>query len=366
MNLNEIIAQLEDVNSDEEMRKIIEEWEIDETLFSQIIEEVFSGDLVIDINKLPFILEGFAQVSNLYKFSIFCMLLEANYAELAYLGPAINHIYEDKYRHMLNTVAHISQLAQSWVAYDLYIVVLRIDPRGEFFGEEEKQVFLEGVEEKVEYWVDYCKGHILSEEENAKFAIIIDIATYLNNEAIIEMMKEFTEYDHINDNSKIFVAKMTLANNIESDLSFIHNIVSSDSLVDPLVYSFAKIDKMALLEEYDLTQEKIARSCFYHWLLYPTELGEEPKTLVFLDSFEQEGYRFYIYKYTSDKEGFKERGEMLGVCGGYLIQKELCAIHSGTVYSNHESVEKEYMKQAQNIIEQVKNFWQEYAKKEAN
>jgi hypothetical protein len=36
------------------------------------------------------------------------------------------------------------------------------------------------------------------------------------------------------------------------------------------------------------------------------------------------------------------------------------------IYSNFESVEKEYMKQAQKIMEQISNYWKEYAKKEAN
>ena len=366
MNLNQIIVELENTKSNEELMKIIDEWEIDETAFNQIIEDVFSGELTVNLEKLPFLLVGFAQSTDIYKFSIFCMLLETYFAELPYLGPAINYIYQEKYEHMLNTVAHVSQLAQSWLAYDLYILVLQRDPKGELFSEEERAVFMAGVEEKMQFWMEHCKRHILDEEENAKLAIIIDIATYYNNEAIIKMVTEFTESDHIDDNTKIFVAKMALVNNIETDLSFIQHIASSDVLVDPLVRSFAKIDKMALLAEYDITQEKIARSCFYHWLLYPTELGEEPKTLEFLDSFEQDGYRFYIYKFTSDKENLKERGEMLGLCGGYLVQKELCATHSGMIYSNFESVEKEYMKQAQKIMEQISNYWKEYAKKEAN
>ena len=358
----DIARQLQEAKDYNEIAEIIEKWVVDEEVYFKVIDDIFGDKKSFSEEKLPLILEGFAASNESAKFSFFCMLVEAYYEELVFLGPAANCIHEEKYKHMINTITQVSQLSNNPLAYDLYLLVLRCDPKGEWFKEEEREVILYGLEEKLNYWVSECKKRALSTEENVMAAILFDVFTFINNSEIIKLLSEFSCFDSIDGNAKIFFSKCAVANNIDVDLSFFKEIRLDMSLLEPAVNSFNVINRIELLSDYGITQEMVAESNLYRWLMYPTELGKAPNTLEYVTSFDEDELRYYIFKFTSDIdiERVKDRGEMIGISGGYFIQEDITSVNSGMTFSDFNNIQKDCIQQAKGLIQKIKDFWKNY------
>ena len=92
------------------------------------------------------------------------------------------------------------------------------------------------------------------------------------------------------------------------------------------------------------------------WLVYPTELGKAPDTIELVDVIEKNDIEFYIYKFSSDV--FKDRGDMIGISGGF-VKDTFTLKEAGFVFSNFDTIEKDYKKQAQEMIKEIGNYWKE-------
>ena len=92
----------------------------------------------------------------------------------------------------------------------------------------------------------------------------------------------------------------------------------------------------------DVSQEKLAIVDMKRWLCYPTELGSEPDMIELLGEFIFNEQKCFAYKFK--KEGFSIEGELLGISGGYPINK-VSAKASGYTFSKFEKVSDENWQQ---------------------
>ncbi|MFT3687155.1 MAG: hypothetical protein QM783_19900 [Phycisphaerales bacterium] len=135
-----------------------------------------------------------------------------------------------------------------------------------------------------------------------------------------------------------------------------------------LVPRLAKAKQEGLVPQSVQTLEAAARANMVTWLVYPTELGREPEEIALVKSFDAgegaEAERYYIFKFRSDADGFKEKGWMMGLSGPFDAAKPFTQPAGRHTFSRFEPIGKGTgEEQANEIIEQVKQAQRERAKK---
>lgn len=115
-----------------------------------------------------------------------------------------------------------------------------------------------------------------------------------------------------------------------------------------------------IAEKTDMNKEqlKAAEKAMTEWLSHPGELGKEPYKIECTKEFDLHDLHYYIFR-------FKEKllGEWkLGVCGGY---EEDSMEHCGHVYSDLKKYdEKTALEDATVIVEKIRAYWMERARKQ--
>ncbi len=103
---------------------------------------------------------------------------------------------------------------------------------------------------------------------------------------------------------------------------------------------------------------ELAKNEMIRWLSHPAELGKAPAKIICTNEFEYLDMTYYIFKF---KKSIFSLTWMLGVCGGY---EKNSLVHCGHLFSSflkyNKKREKEY---AIRIIEMIRNYWMEEAKK---
>ena len=95
------------------------------------------------------------------------------------------------------------------------------------------------------------------------------------------------------------------------------------------------MNRLELFPEEYVSQEKFAESNMVDWLCYPTELGREPDEIE-LDIFEDSKYEFYLFRFRSDSEGWKEKGWMAGLAGPFKAEEIPTINSSGYTFSRFD------------------------------
>ena len=70
----------------------------------------------------------------------------------------------------------------------------------------------------------------------------------------------------------------------------------------------------------------------------------------------------FAYKFS--KKDFQVKGDMLGVVGGYPIDK-VSSISSGYTFSKFEKVEDDWKKQANDLVKFISGYWKTQAQNDA-
>ena len=108
----------------------------------------------------------------------------------------------------------------------------------------------------------------------------------------------------------------------------------------------------------DISQEMIAKSDMIRWLSYPTELGSKPDKIDLLGSFIFNDTKCFAFSFY--KEGFRIKGMLIGVSGGYPIDhisSETC----GYTFSKFENLKEDWNAQAIELVSFINDYWKNRA-----
>lgn len=119
-----------------------------------------------------------------------------------------------------------------------------------------------------------------------------------------------------------------------------------------------QIEKLGFINKYlnDVSQESIAKSNMIRWLEYPTELGTLPDKIELLGDFIFNDTRIIAYKFS--KEDFKIHGDLIGISGGFPLDK-VSSISSGYTFSKFEVLSNDWEKQATELANFIASCWRE-------
>jgi hypothetical protein len=189
-----------------------------------------------------------------------------------------------------------------------------------------------------------------------------DVISWINDLSNAKTLEYAVKFWAVNNNHiKFYAIIVLLKNGKEVSQDILGDVAKDIEYAEKLL---KKLEENNCADKYPskyANQQLIAKSNLINWLKYPTELGELPQEIEYLDTIEKNGCCFYLFKFNSNKEAFKEKGWILGISGGYEKGK-LTSSSTGATFSRFEPVSEDYIKQGNDIIDFIQNYWKERAK----
>lgn len=368
MNFNELVNKINSLNVDMDIRttvelkgndeylkiqNIVDEINIDENNFNDWVDKVFSEDVdKFDMNKLPYLIDVLYQSNDKLKFMLCCMLIEATCTKLEFMTNLEDYpLFEAKFQTLANTLVTVYDRVDNGIANCMSLIILNTDPELRYFDEEQKDIIKKATIRKLTEIYNYIKNGKLPSIIYNELELIVDLACYLNSEEINNIVEELDKYD--NGSTDIFIIKYKIINKMQINKEKIDKLKNED---DRLWSLYNVLENLGVNNIYlnDITQEQIAKSDMIRWLSYPTELGSRPDKIELLGNFIFNDTKCYAFKFS--KEGFRISGDLIGVAGGYPIDK-VSSDACGYTFSKFENVSDDWLKQANGIVQMIYDYW---------
>jgi len=173
-------------------------------------------------------------------------------------------------------------------------------------------------EESLELLADYTAAEInryvdsaLNDDIILNLEIACDVCGYFYNDAIAGALKRVFE---LRQNNISYYAMDTLLCAGQSIPRSTISLLANDIEYAFLTYTaLAEHDLTGLFPEELANDEYLAKSDMVHWLLYPTELGEQPDEIEYLGAVEKKKVVYHIFRFKSESDNLDEdsQGEWL-------------------------------------------------------
>ncbi|MEM6802020.1 MAG: hypothetical protein AAF696_11495 [Bacteroidota bacterium] len=174
--------------------------------------------------------------------------------------------------------------------------------------------------------------------------VLLDLMGHLNSKASTQELRTSLQ-EFYDARLKFFAVKSLLEKGEKVQASQIHPIAAEDETRELLFDLLERHELLTLFPKAYLTQEALARSNMVVWLIYPTELGHPPTEIELWDTinitYNDVGKTtYYLWKFRSDAEAWKEDGWMVGLSGPY-VNKEMPTTRSyGYTFSQFSKLEE--------------------------
>ena len=337
----------------------VNSFDINDSEMNKWIDDIFERSDELDINKMPYVLDTLYKSNDKLKFMSFCMLFEATFDKLPFVTRLEDvQIFRAKYEMFIETLLIVFDNAYDGIVDCLTSIILNNDPKGELFTEEQYNTLTNSINTKL----SILKKYITEAKEDIPDSVfdtlemIFDLATYIHNDDTIEILRRY-ENVKLSLNARVFYIKALMVNNIMDIKSTWWNELYNDNQAyNALARMLTGIEAENKIPAKFINTEKLSEAVMVDWLTYPTELGKVPDSINLIGSIEKEDLIFYIYKFTSDK--YADRGEMIGVSGSF-VKGSITMSEAGFVFSKFETINDDYKKQAEDIIELIANHWKD-------
>lgn len=361
MNFLELINQVNsfDLKDKKAMLEIVNNININNNNFNEWVENVFSEKINdFDMNKLPYLIDTLYQTNDKMKFMLCCMLLESTCDKLSFITHLENYpLFEGKFKILLPTLVTVYERVDNGVANCMSLIIINKDPEFKYFDKESKEKLIEATKRKLNDILNYLKTPNINPIVFDDLEIIVDMACYLKDDAISKIIDEI---DHLgeNGNADLFIIKYKIINDLNISKEKVQKFINED---DKLFVLYNIMEKLNVNHIYlkDISQEQIAKSDMIRWLSYPTELGSAPDKIELLGEFNFNNTRCFAFKFS--KENFHIKGDLIGVSGGYPMDK-ISSITSGYTFSKFEVVSEDWEKQAKKLVEFISEYWKKKSK----
>lgn len=356
MDFSKLIERVNGINPDDKnsIIDIVNNIDINEDNFDQWADSIFSDKInLFDMGKLPYIIDELYKTNDKLKFMLCCMLLESTCDKLDFITNLEKYpLFVNKFEVLVNTLTTVYEHVDNGIANCVSLIIINNDPKFNYFDDEMKDRIINATKRKLKDILNYLKKQDINPLVYEDLEVIVDMSCYLNDKEISSIIDEI---DHLgkNGNADIFIIKYKAINNMKiSDEKL--KMLKQDSERLWLLYSI--MEKLNINNIYlnDVSQESIAKSNMIRWLKYPTELGGNPDKIELLGEFIYNNTKCFAYKFS--KNDFKISGDLLGVSGGFPLDK-ISSITSGYTFSKFENVSDDWKKQSNELVEFIFNCW---------
>ncbi len=356
MDFSKLIERVNVINPDDKnsIIDIVNNIDINEDNFDQWVDSIFSDKInLFDMGKLPYIIDELYKTNDKLKFMLCCMLLESTCDKLDFITNLEKYpLFVAKFEVLVNTLTTVYEHVDNGIANCVSLIIINNDPKFNYFDDDMKDRIINATKRKLKDILNYLKKQNINSLVYEDLEVIVDMSCYLNDKEISNIIDEI---DHLgkNENADIFIMKYKIINNMKiSDKKL--KMLKQDSERLWLLYSIMEELNINNVYLNDVSQESIAKSNMIKWLKYPTELGGNPDKIELLGEFIYNNTKCFAYKFS--KNNFKISGDLLGVSGGFPLDK-ISSITSGYTFSKFENVSDDWEKQSNELVEFIVNCW---------
>ena len=356
MDFSKLIERVNVINPDDKnsIIDIVNNIDINEDNFDQWVDSIFSDKInLFDMGKLPYIIDELYKTNDKLKFMLCCMLLESTCDKLDFITNLEKYpLFVAKFEVLVNTLTTVYEHVDNGIANCVSLIIINNDPKFNYFDDDMKDRIINATKRKLKDILNYLKKQNINSLVYEDLEVIVDMSCYLNDKEISNIIDEI---DHLgkNENADIFIMKSKIINNMKiSDKKL--KMLKQDSERLWLLYSIMEELNINNVYLNDVSQESIAKSNMIKWLKYPTELGGNPDKIELLGEFIYNNTKCFAYKFS--KNNFKISGDLLGVSGGFPLDK-ISSITSGYTFSKFENVSDDWEKQSNELVEFIVNCW---------
>ena len=356
MDFSKLIERVNVINPDDKnsIIDIVNNIDINEDNFDQWVDSIFSDKInLFDMGKLPYIIDELYKTNDKLKFMLCCMLLESTCDKLDFITNLEKYpLFVAKFEALVNTLTTVYEHVDNGIANCVSLIIINNDPKFNYFDDDMKDRIINATKRKLKDILNYLKKQNINSLVYEDLEVIVDMSCYLNDKEISNIIDEI---DHLgkNENADIFIMKYKIINNMKiSDKKL--KMLKQDSERLWLLYSIMEELNINNVYLNDVSQESIAKSNMIKWLKYPTELGGNPDKIELLGEFIYNNTKCFAYKFS--KNNFKISGDLLGVSGGFPLDK-ISSITSGYTFSKFENVSDDWEKQSNELVEFIVNSW---------
>ena len=360
MDFSKLIERVNVINPDDKnsIIDIVNNIDINEDNFDQWVDSIFSDKInLFDMGKLPYIIDELYKTNDKLKFMLCCMLLESTCDKLDFITNLEKYpLFVAKFEVLVNTLTTVYEHVDNGIANCVSLIIINNDPKFNYFDDDMKDRIINATKRKLKDILNYLKKQNINSLVYEDLEVIVDMSCYLNDKEISNIIDEI---DHLgkNENADIFIMKYKIINNMKiSDKKL--KMLKQDSERLWLLYSIMEELNINNVYLNDVSQESIAKSNMIKWLKYPTELGGNPDKIELLGEFIYNNTKCFAYKFS--KNNFKISGDLLGVSGGFPLDK-ISSITSGYTFSKFENVSDDWEKQSNELVEFIVNCWKNRA-----
>ena len=360
MDFSKLIERVNVINPDDKnsIIDIVNNIDINEDNFDQWVDSIFSDKInLFDMGKLPYIIDELYKTNDKLKFMLCCMLLESTCDKLDFITNLEKYpLFVAKFEVLVNTLTTVYEHVDNGIANCVSLIIINNDPKFNYFDDDMKDRIINATKRKLKDILNYLKKQNINSLVYEDLEVIVDMSCYLNDKEISNIIDEI---DHLgkNENADIFIMKYKIINNMKiSDKKL--KMLKQDSERLWLLYSIMEELNINNVYLNDVSQESIAKSNMIKWLKYPTELGGNPDKIELLGEFIYNNTKCFAYKFS--KNNFKISGDLLGVSGGFPLDK-ISSITSGYTFSKFENVSDDWEKQSNELVEFIINCWKNRA-----
>lgn len=302
----------------------------------------------IDVEKLPFVIDVLYRSNNNYKVALSLLLIKELCYQLPYVTNLENYIISaEKYSMIKSILVDIFDEYDNGISDCMMLIVLQNDPNFSLFDKNEKKRLCNTIKRKLDDVILYMLGtENVHPSVFASLEVYIDLAANIEDGEIRERIKMIDSLP-LNYECKLFIAKYKILNNLPIDKTEIEYLFSNKTRINQTLMVFENIGANDLIPYDKISQKEIALSNMLDWLSYPTEIGDYPDEIELIGVVNEDGYNYYAYKFSS--KHMPDRGEMLGVSGGYK-EDEITQRTNGYTFSKFEKIEENWKEQSKSLI----------------
>ena len=357
MNFEELIKNVNelDINDFKKIDNLINMININPENFNQWVNNVFSDKVdKFDMKKLPYLIDRLYQTNDKPKFMLCCMLMESTCDKLEFISNLENYpLFVAKFEMLINTLVTVYDRVDNGIANCMSLIILNNDPKFEYFNSEYKTTLINATKRKLNDILNYLvNNNNINPSVYDDLEIIVDLACYLNDNEISALIDKIDKLGN-NDSVNIFIIKYKIINGMNINIEKLNQLKQNEEKI-LLLYSI--MEQLGVNNKYlnDITQEQLAKSDMIRWLSYPTELGSVPDKIEFLGDFIFNNTKCYAYKFS--KNNFKINGDLLGISGGYPLDR-ITANPSGYTFSKFEKLSDNWQNQANELVQFIYDYW---------
>ena len=241
--------------------------------------------------------------------------------------------------------AILKYVDNKYLTRDIYHLLLRYFIEGlvneDFIGDYKNEIVKDTLfmADRVKQWSFGGYPNTMWDDEEylelrTYAGVHFDLAGYIKDVRIIKCLYNLLSLEDMR--LKMFAVISLLKHNCKVEEEHFLNIAKNNEMRNWFFSSLDALGKADLFPGEYRNQEKFAESNMVDWLCYPTELGREPDEIELMQIFEDPKYEYYLFRFRSDSDGWKDKGWMAGLAGPFKVNDMPTVDALGYTFSRYD------------------------------